>query len=144
MPQIEVAVITMKDAVNVLIGKQKEGPDAGKWVIPSGFVNEGEHMIDCAKRVCLEEAGIEINPKQVLFLSEVLTPTHRVAMHCFGEYVNGEPSPGTSLTEVKWVDPRTLGEYQKEGMSQLSEDAFYKFSLILKGQAAAAPRSGTI
>lgn len=134
----------MKDAVNVLIGKQKEGPDAGKWVIPAGFVNDGEPMIDSAKRVSLEETGIEINPKQVLFLSETLTPTHRVAVFCYGEYVNGEPSPGTSLTEVKWVDPRTLGEYQKEGMSQLTEDAFYKFSLILKGQAAAAPRSGTL
>jgi ADP-ribose pyrophosphatase YjhB (NUDIX family) len=144
MPQLEVSVIVMKDAVNVLIGKQKEGPDAGKWVIPAGFVNEGEHMIDCAKRVCLEEAGIEINPKQVLFLSEVLAPVHRVAMFCFGEYANGEPSPGASLTEVKWVDPRTLGEYQKEGMSDLAQDAFYKFSLILKGQAAAAPRSGLI
>jgi len=48
------------------------------------------------------------------------------------------------LSEVKFVDPRTLGEYQKEGMSELTQDAFYKFSLILRGQAEAAPRSGTI
>ena len=136
----------MKDAVNVLIGKQKEGLDMGKWVIPAGFVNDFEPMIDCAKRVILEEAGIVITPKQVLFLSETMTPTHRVAMFCFGEYVSGEPSPGNSLSEVKWVDPRTLGEYQKEGMSDLAQDAFYKFSLILKGQAGAAgaARSGTV
>jgi ADP-ribose pyrophosphatase YjhB (NUDIX family) len=145
MPQLEVATIVMKDAVNVLIGRAKEGPDAGKWVIPSSFVREGEPMIETAKRSILEEAGIQINPKQILFLSEVLEPDqHRVAMFCYGEYVGGEPSPGQSLTEVKFVDPRSLGEYQKEGMSELTQDAFYKFSLILRGQAAAAPTSGTV
>ena len=144
MPQLEVATIVMKDAVNVLIGRQKEGPDAGKWVIPSGFVREGEPMIETSKRSILEEAGIQINPKQVMFISEVLQPEHRCAMFCYGEYVGGEPSPGQSLTEVKFVDPRSLGDYQKEGMSELTADAFYKFSLILKGQAAAAPRSGTL
>jgi len=144
MPQLEVATIIMKDAVNVLIGKQKEGPDAGKWVIPSGLVKEGEPIIETSQRQSLEETGIVINPKQVLFLSEVLAPDHRVAVFCFGEYQSGEPSPGQSLSEVKFVDPRTLGEYQKEGMSELTQDAFYKFSLILRGQAEAAPRSGTI
>ena len=145
MPQLEVLTIVMKDAVNVLIGKQKEGADAGKWVIPGSLVREGEPMIECSRRSIFEETGVEIQPKQVLFLSEVFTPFHRTAVFCFGEYVNGEPSPGSALTEVKWVDPRTLGDYQKEGMSDLTQDAFYKFSLILKGQAATAgPRSGSI
>lgn len=145
MPQLEVATIVMKDAVNVLIGRQKEGPDAGKWVIPSGLIKDGERMIETCERVVLEETGIQIKPKQVLFLSEVLAPEHRAAVFCFGEYVGGEVSPGASLSEVKWVDPRTLGEYQNEGMSELTQDAFFKFSLILQGQAqAASMRSGTV
>jgi ADP-ribose pyrophosphatase YjhB (NUDIX family) len=144
MPQLEVATIIMKDAVNVLIGKQKEGLDAGKWVIPSGYVREGEPMIQTSERVSLEETGIVIKPKQVLFLSEVLEQEHRVAVFCFGEYVSGEPSPGSTLTEVKFVDPRTLGDYQKEGMAVLTQDALFKFSMILKGQAQAAPRSGLV
>jgi ADP-ribose pyrophosphatase YjhB (NUDIX family) len=147
MPQLEVATIVMKDAVNVLIGKQKEGPDAGKWVIPSSFVKEGERMIDTCSRSILEEAGIEVQPKQILFLSEVLEPgQHRTAVFCFAEYVGGEPSPGASLTEVKFVDPRALGEYQTEGMSELTQDAFYKFSMVLRSQqqAASAPTSGTV
>jgi ADP-ribose pyrophosphatase YjhB (NUDIX family) len=144
MPQLEIAVITMKDAVNVLIGKQKEGADAGKWIIPMGVVREGEAMIVAAERIALEEAGITIQPKQVLFLSEVLTPEHHTAVFCYGEYVSGEPTPGASLTEAVFVDPRKLGDYQKEGMSELAQDAFYKFSMILRSQAAAAPRSGTV
>ena len=138
MPQLEVATIVMKDAINVLIGKAKEGPDAGKWVIPSGFVAEGEPLIETSQRTTLEETGIIIKPKQVLFLSEALEPAHRIAVFCFGEYEGGDPTPGSSLTEVKFVDPRSLGDYQKEGMSPLTQDAFFKFSMILKGQAEAA------
>lgn len=145
MPQVEVATIIMKDAVNILIGKQKDGPDAGKWVVPSGAITEGEPVIETSERVTLEETGLEIKPKQVLFLSEVLEPVHRLAIFCFGEHLGGDPSPGASLTEVKFVDPRDLGEYQKEGMSDLTADAFYKFSKILQAQAASAgPRSGTL
>ena len=144
MPQLEVATIVMKDAVNLLIGKQKDGPDAGKWVIPSGYVKDGEPLIETAQRTTLEETGIVINPKQVLFLSETLEPDHRIAVFTFGEYTSGEPSPGASLTEVRFVDPRSLGDYQKEGMSSLTQDAFFKFSLILKGQAAAQQRSGIV
>jgi len=144
MPQLEVATIVMKDAVNVLIGKQKDGVDAGKWVIPSGLIKEGERMIETCSRSILEETGIEVNPKQILFLSEVLEPNHRTAVFCFAEYVSGEPSPGASLTEVKFVDPRTLGEFQQEGMSELTQDAFYKFSMVLRSQAPSAPTSGTV
>lgn len=144
MPQLEIATIVMKDAVSVLIGKQKGGPDDGKWVIPGGVVRDGETMVAASERIMLEEAGVKIAPKQVLFLSESLEPLHRIAVFCFAEYAGGEPTPGASLAEAKFVDPRTLGDYQKEGMSGLTEEAFYKFSLILKGQAAAAPKSGTV
>ena len=86
-----------------------------------------------------------VKPKQVLFPCEVLKPEHRTALLCFAEYVSGEPSPGASLTEVRFVDPRTLGDYQKEGMAELTEDAFFKFSMVLRSQqAASAPTSGTV
>jgi len=134
----------MKDAVNVLIGKAASGPDTGKWVIPSGLISDGEPLIETSQRTTLEETGIVIKPKQVLFLSETLEPEHRIAVFCFGEYEGGNPTPGASLTEVRFVDPRSLGDYQKEGMSSLTQDAFFKFSLILKGQAAAQQRSGIV
>lgn len=145
MPQLEVATIVMRDATSVLIAVQKEGGDAGKWVIPSGIVQEGEPVIKASERITLEETGLVIKPKQVLFLSETLEPSHRVAVFCFGEYISGEPSPGATVTEVRFVDPRSLGDYQTKGMSDLTADAFFKFSKILQAQAAAAgPRSGTL
>jgi ADP-ribose pyrophosphatase YjhB (NUDIX family) len=144
MPQLEVATIVMKDAVNILIGKQKEGADAGKWVVPSGIINPGERIIETCSRSVLEETGVVVKPKQTLFVSEIMEPEHHVAVFCYAEYVSGEPTPGASLTEVKFVDPRSLGDYQREGMSDLSVDAFYKFSMILQQQAIASQTSGTV
>lgn len=151
MPQLEVATIVMKDAINVLIAKAATGPDAGKWVIPSDFVHEGERVIDASERSIREKTGLAIIPKQVLFLSEVVeagTPTtpavHRVAVFCFGECASsGDPKTWDSYTQAVFVDPRKLGDYQKEGMSDLTADAFFKFSKILQAQAA-VPRSGTV
>jgi ADP-ribose pyrophosphatase YjhB (NUDIX family) len=145
MPQLEVATIIMKDAVNVLIAKAAEGPDAGKWVIPSDFVHECERVIDASERSIREQTGLVIIPKQVLFLSEIVEPPiHRVAVFAFGECASsGDPKPLLAYTEVRFVDPRKLGDYQKEGMSDLTADAFFKFSKILQAQAA-APRSGTV
>jgi|SRR5208283_77518 len=150
MPQLQVATIIMKDAASVLIGKAKDGPDAGKWVIPASFVNEGEQVIRASERIAKEQTGLSVVPKQVLFLSEIVEPgDHRIAVFCFAECASsGDPKPGPNLTEVRFVDPRTLGEYQKEGMAALTADAFYKFSKVLLAQAQAvtrqAPTSGTI
>jgi hypothetical protein len=39
------------------------------------------------------------------------------------------------LSEVRWVDPRDLGFYQHE-MSEMTVDAFFKYSMILRAKAA--------
>ncbi len=142
MPQLEVATIVMKDATGVLIGKAVSGPDAGKWVIPSGFINDGERIIEASSRILREQVGLVVAPKQVLFLSEVVEPgDHRVAVFAFGECASsGDPKPdGTNLVEAKFVDPRELKQYQEQGMARLTEDAFFKFSLVLKAQSQAQP-----
>jgi ADP-ribose pyrophosphatase YjhB (NUDIX family) len=144
MPQLEVGTIVMRDAVSLLIGRQKEGPDAGKWAIPTGVIRQGERIIETCSRAVLEETGVEVRPKQTLFVSETLEPEHRTAVFCFAEYVGGDPTPGASFTEVRFVDPRSLGDYQKEGMSDLTVEALYKFSLVLQQQAIASQTSGTV
>ena len=151
MPQLLVATIVMKDTANVLLGKAAGGPDAGLWVIPGGYLAEGEQVVKASERITKEETGLSVIPKQVLFLSEVVEPDdHRIAVFCFAECgSSGDPKPGPGLTEVRFVDPRTLGEYQKEGMSPLTADAFFKFSKILQMQMQAqagtkVPAEGTV
>jgi len=148
MPQIEIAVIVMRDAVNVLIVKPLIGPDAGKWIIPMDAVNEGEKLIEAAERVVKDQCGLSTIPKRILFPLEIVEPDyHHVVLVGFSECgSSGEPKPAEGrLSDARFVDPRSLVDYQNEGMSAISARAFANFSLILVEQArAAAPRSGTV
>src|SRR5271157_3750364 len=86
MPQIEIAVIVMRDAVNVLIVKPLIGPDAGKWIIPMDAVNEGEKLIEAAERVVKDQCGLSTIPKRILFPLEIVEPDyHHVVLVGFSE-----------------------------------------------------------
>ena len=95
MPQLEAAVIVMKDAVNVLIVKPSIGPDAGKWTIRSRLIDEFDPTIDACARIMREDTGLVVIPKQVLFLSEVVVPpADRRAVFCFARCPwSGDPKP---------------------------------------------------
>jgi ADP-ribose pyrophosphatase YjhB (NUDIX family) len=152
MPQIEIAVIVMKDAVNVLIVKPVNGPQnstaAGQWTIPTGVVLEGEKLIVAAERVLKEQTGLSTIPKRILFPVEIVEPgqTHQVVLVGFSECASsGDPVPTENLlTDAIFVDPRKLGEYQNEGMTLLAAQSFANFSMILMQQAQAATKSGIV
>jgi mutator protein MutT len=42
----------------VLLSRRALDPFAGKWDVPGGFLEEGEHPQDCVRRELREEAGI--------------------------------------------------------------------------------------
>lgn len=155
----------MKDRATILIAKAIDGPDAGLWTIPDGLVSDGESIRSTSIRSIKEQTGLDVEPQMSLFLCErVAEGDHRIGyfvlanlpstatpghlpelkdIDLYGE--KSKPTPGPRYSEVKWVDVRALGEIQKnEGMSDFTADAFVKFSNFLRGQAAAAPRSGTV
>lgn len=150
MPQIEIAVIVMKDAINVLVVKPVVGPqniDGGKWTIPTGVVLEGEKLIEAAERVVKMQTGLSTIPKRILFPVEVVEPgQHAVVLVGFSECASsGDPQPTENLlTDAKFIDPRVLGEYQNEGMTLLAARSFANFSMILMAQAQAATKSGIV
>jgi ADP-ribose pyrophosphatase YjhB (NUDIX family) len=147
MPQIEIAVIVMKDAVNVLIVKPMIGPDTGKWTLPMDRVNDGEKLIEAAERILRDQTGLSTIPKRILFPVEVVEPNyHHVILVGFSECASsGEPTPAENyLSDAKFVDPRVLGDYQNEGMSVWTAQAFANFSMILMAQAQAATKSGIV
>jgi 8-oxo-dGTP pyrophosphatase MutT (NUDIX family) len=90
----------------------------GRWQLPGGAVDPGEHPREACRRECREEASIEIDPLEVL---EVFGgPDYAVtyengdeAAYVVAVYrariVSGEPSPGDDETQaVGWFGPEEL------------------------------------
>jgi mutator protein MutT len=50
----------------VLLSRRASDPAAGKFDLPGGFVEEGEHPADCVVRELEEEAGITITDPELL------------------------------------------------------------------------------
>ena len=140
----------MKDAVNVLVVKPNSGLRAGQWGIPTAVVRDGEQLIVAADRVLKELTGLSTVPKRILFPVELVTETqHRIVLVGFSECASsGDPKPNETLSDARFVDPRSLGDYQTEGMDPVSIQAFSNFSAILvqqaQLQAAQAARSGIV
>ncbi len=163
MLNLLVGTIVMKDRATVLLAKAAEGPDAGLWTIPDGFIADGEAVRETSIRVLKEELGMDVEPQTSLFLCQRIVKDektgkltdHRVGYFVLALFNDPELTPsarslryphsGTRYSEAKWVDVRTLGEIQKnEGRSDFTADAFVKFSNFLRSQAAAIPHSGDV
>jgi 8-oxo-dGTP pyrophosphatase MutT (NUDIX family) len=71
------SVIVLRDApLEVLLLRRSEKssfvPNA--WVFPGGVAEEGESMVDVAVRETREEAGIDLDPPQLVLTSRWITP----------------------------------------------------------------------
>ena len=68
----------------VLLGRRAFEPHLGRWDLPGGFLDEEEHPRDCVRRELREEAGVEIEPLELLGVlasqDVAITPSLRPTM----------------------------------------------------------------
>ncbi|RJP26365.1 MAG: NUDIX hydrolase [Candidatus Omnitrophota bacterium] len=106
-----VAVVIVENENILLVQHEKYGRTY--WLIPGGGVEFGETLIEAGKRELKEEAGLEIEVGQFLFISESIPPDHhRHVINYFfeGKIIGGELKVGRDnvLRDVQWLPIREI------------------------------------
>lgn len=111
------------ESVKVLLVKRPDDCTAypGFWAIPGGFLDEGERLIECAERELLEETGIELNEKNLLYPGVVYIgvfdyigrdPRKRVISNVYAALIDKIEHPvfNNEIKEAKWFNVQSLPE----------------------------------
>lgn len=94
----------------VLLVRRGHAPSKGEWSIPGGLLEVGETLVEGVRRELQEETGIRVKVFDVIDVFERIsldgegkTQYHFVVLDYFCEAAEGEPRPGSDVTEVAWV-----------------------------------------
>ncbi|MEO0601063.1 MAG: NUDIX hydrolase, partial [Myxococcota bacterium] len=101
------ASATLIDPVRrrVLVGQRMVGPWPGYWAFPGGSLDEGEALVDTARRELREETGIEVVGEPVAEREVIVghSPGYRVTNFTFVVWDEPAPLPTPEL-EAAWFD----------------------------------------
>lgn len=102
-----IALITRDD--RILLAQRANDPEKGKWGLPGGFVEFGEHPQEAVKREVLEETDLTVNVGEVIDVfhtsgSTTITIAYRV------DIVDGVPSAHDDVQAVGWFTRDTIPE----------------------------------
>jgi 8-oxo-dGTP diphosphatase len=95
----------------VLLGLRAHEPDAGRWDLLGGFLEEEEHPLDGLRRELLEETGLEIEPGGFLgcYVDTYGTLGTTVLNLVYDARIaSGEMAPADDVAELRWFDLEEL------------------------------------
>jgi ADP-ribose pyrophosphatase YjhB (NUDIX family) len=98
------------DGDRVLLVERGREPLKGKWSLPGGAVEVGEHLKDAIRREVREETGLEVEPVELVEVFERIMPGengrteyHYVLMDYRCRVTGGELKAGSDAGKVRWV-----------------------------------------
>jgi 8-oxo-dGTP diphosphatase len=104
------SALCVDDEGRVLLSRRAIPPDEGRWDFPGGFLEEGEHPLDGARRELKEEAGVEIEPLDLvgIWMDRYGGDGSGAATLNFywtARIVAGDPEPADDVAELRWFAP---------------------------------------
>jgi 8-oxo-dGTP diphosphatase len=106
-PEPTVSALVTCDDGRILLARRKFEPEAGKWDLPGGFLEEDEDPLDGLRRELREEAGVEIEPLEFAGVwadrygnADDAAATLNLCWHA--RIVSGEPTPADDVAEFGW------------------------------------------
>jgi ADP-ribose pyrophosphatase YjhB (NUDIX family) len=97
----------------VLLARRADEPFKGRWDLPGGFVEEGEHPLDALRRELREEASIEVEPLDFVgvWMDNYPYQTHTVStinLYWTARILRGFPEPTDDVSELAWFSADEL------------------------------------
>lgn len=98
------------DEGRVMLSRRAVDPLAGKWDLPGGFLEEGEHPLACLERELREEAGIALADERLLGIWMDRYEYKRRVVATLNIYysariAHGTPTPADDVAELRWFAP---------------------------------------
>lgn len=108
-PKVAVAVLIKKEN-EVLFVQRNFDPQAGRWTLPSGFVDAGEDPRMAAERECLEETGLKICNLRLLDVIYAQEHPHGASILILyqAEVQSGKLKPGDDARHVAYFQIHKL------------------------------------
>jgi 8-oxo-dGTP diphosphatase len=97
----------------LLLARRAVEPFKGRWDIPGGFVEEGEHPLDGLRRELREETGLEVEPLEFLGVwmdSYGGDSTAEATMNLYwtARVLGGEARAADDVDDLRWFEPGEL------------------------------------
>ena len=97
----------------LLLARRAGEPDRGKWDLPGGFLEEGEHPLDALRRELREETGLEVEPLDFVGVwvdryGEGDEAPATLNLYWTARVVAGEPRAADDVSELRWFSPDDL------------------------------------
>jgi ADP-ribose pyrophosphatase YjhB (NUDIX family) len=99
----------------ILLSRRAADPAKRKWDFPGGFLDEDEHPLDCLHRELDEEAGVEVEPIELLgvwidrYGGEGTAQT-TLNLYWTARIVEGTPEPADDVAELRWFAPDEIAQ----------------------------------
>jgi ADP-ribose pyrophosphatase YjhB (NUDIX family) len=97
----------------VLLSLRAAEPNAGKWDLPGGYLEEGEHPLDGLRRELREETSLEIEPCELLgiwmdWYGDGPGANATLNLYWTARVTSGEPVAADDVAELHWFAPAEL------------------------------------
>jgi len=101
------SALVVDDEGRVMFSKRAGEPFAGKWDLPGGFVEEGEHPLDCLHRELREEAGIGLSDTEFVGMfmdryGEGEGVIWTLNLYWSARIAEGTPEPNDDVAELRF------------------------------------------
>jgi ADP-ribose pyrophosphatase YjhB (NUDIX family) len=119
----------VEDGDRVLLARRAKEPFKGRWDIPGGFLEVGEHPLDGLRRELREETGLDVEPLEFLGVwmdryGGESTAEATLNFYWTARVAGGEAAPADDVDDLRW--------FSRDQLPGQDDLAFENVPLVLR------------